>query len=202
MIEGVGAKLRLPSNLLKFGSINDLESQAEPVSHLGSPLLKKRAGWRDDQHPLHQPSGHQFGHDEPGLNGFAQTDTVCQEQTDSAHGQCPNHRYKLIGLNLQSPRLDGEKRVRAEGLLEHERLVIQQPFPQPTGFLWVYVVPNRLDLVQSVKKFDLLTGNRSAEPAQAINRTAVLLIAGDQLPSQSSCLYLCARKQVVHAGLG
>ena len=135
MIERVGAKLRLPPNFLKFGSINYLESQTEPVSHLGSPLLKKRAGWRDDEHPLHQPSGHQFGHDEPGLNSLAQTDTVRQEQADSAHGQRPDHRNELIGLNFQAPRLDGEKCVRAEGLFENERLVVQEPFPQPTGLL-------------------------------------------------------------------
>jgi hypothetical protein len=202
MIERVGAELRLSSNLLKFGSINYLESQAEPVSHLGSPLLKKRARWRDDQHPLHQPSGHQLGHDESGLNGLTQADAIRQEQSHPAHGQCSDDRNELIGLNLEAPWLDGEKRVRAEGLFENEGLVVQEPFPQPTGFFGVDIVPNRLDLVQSVKEFDLLTGNRSAEPAQPIHGAAVLLIAGDQLPSQSSCLYLGARKQVVHAGLG
>jgi hypothetical protein len=52
----------------------------EPVTHLRHPL-QLNASWCDHDNSSYESAGLQFGDDQAGLNGLAETDLVGEQQT-------------------------------------------------------------------------------------------------------------------------
>ena len=86
------------SSCIKF-AIHDAEVQAELVPHLVPPLDLERGG-ADDQRPAGTVADNQFQIDHPGFDGLAEAHVVGDEQADPGHLDRPDHRIKLIVLDV------------------------------------------------------------------------------------------------------
>ena len=82
-------------------AVHDAEVQAELVPHLIPPLDLER-GRADDQDAADPVPDDQFQSDHPGLDGLAQAHVVGDEQVDPWHLDGPDHRVKLVVLDLDA----------------------------------------------------------------------------------------------------
>src|SRR2546427_9522896 len=124
-------------------------------------MIEKRARRWDDEDAGGQSPRHQLGQHESRLDRLAKTHAVGEEQPDATHPDRAEHRYKLVGLNPKPAGLGDQERVRAEGLLEQERLVIDEPVAERRRAVGAKIVNNGLDLLEGVEQVKLATGTRA-----------------------------------------
>src|SRR5580658_1616436 len=85
-IERVRTQLVPTAGLPKFSRIRQKgEFKAESQPGLLFPLPQKWAGGRNDQNSMRAPPRYEFGRDQTCLNGFAQSNTVRQQQPGPRH---------------------------------------------------------------------------------------------------------------------
>ena len=82
-------------------AIDNAEVEAELVPHLVAPLDLKR-GRADDEHPAGTVADDEFKRDEPRLDGLAQADVVGDQEADPRHLDGPDHRVKLVILDIDA----------------------------------------------------------------------------------------------------
>ncbi len=81
---------------------------------------------RDDEHPMCNTASHQFGYDQTRFNCLAETDAICQQEPYTTHPDRTQHWNELIRLYPQASGLHRQQGVRSEGLLQQERLMVDQ----------------------------------------------------------------------------
>ncbi len=117
-----------------------------------------------------QAPRHQLGEHEPGLDRLAEPHPVSQQQARPAHADGAQHGHELIGLEAEAAGLGGEKRVGAEGLLEEEGLVVDEPVAQRRRALGTEVMDDRVDgLEEGMEEVDLLPADDAGQAAQAVD---------------------------------
>ena len=136
---------------------------------------------------MSKPSGDELRDHEAGLDRLSQSDRVGEEQPDPAAPDGPQNRNELVGFDPQPSRLDGKQRGRPQGLLEQERLVIDQPVDQGSRPIRAELVTNRLDFLERREKVEFLAEDGVFEPAKAKEGLLAETLGGDDLPAKSSC---------------
>ena len=190
VIERVGAQLVLPTDLLHAGAGEDIQAQAEALTHFRLPLVQQRPSWRDEQHAVGELVRHQFHDDDAGLDGLAEPDGVGQQEPDAAHANRPEDRHKLVRLDAEAARLDGQESVRPESLLQQERLVIHQPVADWPGPLRGQFPQRGLDGFERVKEFDLAVAERAVQTAQSVQCLHAERLCEHHFPAQPAGLHL------------
>ena len=164
VVEGIRAKLRAAADLFQLRPVDHFHAQAEPLRHLDLPLLQQRTGGRDDEDAVGQPPGGEFGEHEARLAGLAQADAIAQQQPHAAHADRPQDRHELVGLDAEAARLDGQQGIGAEGLLQEERLVVDEPVHQRCRPFGPEVVADRLDRLEGVKDIQFVPEDGVLQP--------------------------------------
>ena len=76
---------------------------------------QERPRGRDDEDAVGSPPRDQLGEDEARLDRLAEADAVGEEEADAAHPERAHHRHELVGLDVESPGLDGLRTPRGRG---------------------------------------------------------------------------------------
>ena len=90
--------------------VDDLEIEVELAAKLVLPLPLKH-GRAEDQDAPDSPPQEQFFQDQARLDRFAEAHAIGQEQADTGHGQRPEHRLQLVGVDLDGRVPDAEQRL-------------------------------------------------------------------------------------------
>src|SRR5208337_1657860 len=195
-VERIGAEFRAPPDFLELRPVDDFQAKPEALSHLKTPLFEQRAGGRHDEYTVCKPSGHELRDHQAGLDRLSKPHGIGKKQPDSAAANGPQNRNELVGFDHQPSRLDGKQCCGPQGLLEQERLVIDQPVDQGSRALRAKLVPNRFDFLERKEKIEFLSEDGVLEPAKAKERLLAQTLGGDDLPAQSSCHDLRAWKKL------
>jgi len=197
VVEGIGPQLGPLADALQLGPVGHDQAQAEPLGHLCLPLLQERPGRGDDEDAAGSTACDQLRDDQAGLDRLAQADVVGQQQARARHPQASGDRHKLVGLDPQPTRLDGDQRRRAEGLLQKERLVVDQPVGQLRRAGRVDLMRDRPDLLERGQDVNLAAGKRPAGPPEPEQRLLAHRGRGDHLPAQAAQLDLGPRENLI-----
>ena len=73
--------------------------------------LPLKHGRADDQDSADSPPQEEFFQDQPALDRLAQAHAIGQQQADTGHGQGPNHRLQLVGVDLDCRVPDAQQRL-------------------------------------------------------------------------------------------
>src|SRR5208337_608595 len=152
-----------------------------------------------DEYTVCKPSGHELRDHQAGLDRLSKAHGIGKKQPDSAAANGPQNRNELVGFDPQSPRLDGKQCCGPQGLLEQERLVIDQPVDQGSRPIRTELVPNRFDFLERKEKIEFLSEDGVFEPAKAKEGLLAQALGGDDLPAKPSCHNLRAWEQLVDA---
>ena len=125
----------------------------------------------------------------PAWQVLPRPDAIGQQQPDAAHADRPEDRHKLVGLDAEAARLDGQEGVGAEGLLQEERLVVDEPVADRPGALRGEIAARWLDGLKRVEEFDLAVAERAVEPAQPVQRLSAQRLREDDFPAQPARLH-------------
>jgi hypothetical protein len=95
----VGVHAESAAECVRFGAIDEIEREGEFVPHFVTPLQSK-CGRGEDEDSLEAATEQQFGEDQSGFDGFAESHVVGDEQTDAGHAECFEQRDELEVIDL------------------------------------------------------------------------------------------------------
>ena len=129
-VHGLTWMPRSPPQVPHQFAVHDAEVEAELVPHLVPPLDLER-GRADDQDPPGPVADDQFEGDHPRFDGLAQAHVVGDQQVDPRHLDRPDHRVKLVVLDVDAraergldvPHIGRGRRPPADGIEEGVELV-------------------------------------------------------------------------------
>ena len=91
----------LSSQSVDVVGIDDLEAEAELLTHLPLPL-QAEARRADHEDPPGLVAEHELLHDETRLDGLAQANVIGDQQVHAGHPQSPHQRQKLVVLDIDA----------------------------------------------------------------------------------------------------
>jgi len=105
----------------------------------------------------------------------------------------------LVGLDAETTRLDGQQGIRAEGLLQEERLVVDQPIHQRCRTLGAEFVTDRLDCLEGVEDIQFVSEDSVFQPAKPEEGLRTEALAGYDFLAQPLSVDFGARQQIQRA---
>ena len=106
----------------------------------------------------------------------------------------------MVGLDAEAARLDGQQGIGAEGLLQEERLVVDEPVHQRCRPVGPEVMADRLDRLEGVEDVEFVPEDRVLQPAQPEEGLRAEALAGYDFPAQSPGMDFGSRQQFQRAG--